>query len=164
MDFKMKLKLLAAAGIALSTVSAYSQGKPTLVIQPFTAAQGVELPYDLKQLQAQLVADLKVQLGKDFDVSADPPSAPRGSVYTVDGQVTGWRPGNAAKRLIVGLGSGRESTDLKYWVADAAGKNVVDTKDTIRTNFYSQGAGSIGTLAHPIAQKLAERIKDAKLK
>lgn len=164
MDFKMKLKLLAAAGIALSTVSAYSQGKPTLVIQPFTAAQGVELPYDLKQLQAQLVADLKVQLGKDFDVSADPPSAPRGSVYTVDGQVTGWRPGNAAKRLIVGLGSGRESTDLKYQVADAAGKKFVDTKDTIRTNFYSQGAGSIGTLAHPIAQKLAERIKDAKLK
>jgi len=85
-------------------------------------------------------------------------------VYTVDGQVTGWRPGNAAKRLIVGLGSGRESTDLKYQVADAAGKKVVDTKDTIRTNFYSQGAGSIGTLAHPIAQKLAERIKDAKLK
>jgi hypothetical protein len=59
-------------------------------------------------------------------------------VYTVDGQVTGWRPGNAAKRLIVGLGSGRESTDLKYQVADAAGKKFVDTKDTIRTNFYSQ--------------------------
>jgi hypothetical protein len=41
---------------------------------------------------------------------------------------------------------------------------VLEGKDTVRTNFFSQGAGSIGTLAHPIAQKLAERIKNAKLK
>jgi hypothetical protein len=34
----------------------------------------------------------------------------------------------------------------------------------VRTNFYSQGAGSVGTLAHPIADKIADRIKEAKLK
>jgi hypothetical protein len=69
-----------------------------------------------------------------------------------------------AKRLVVGLGSGREASDLDYRVTDSSGKKVLERKDTVRTNFYSQGTGSTGTLAHPIAQKIADRIKEAKLK
>lgn len=141
-----------------------AQVKPVLAVQAFTTAPDVTLPYDLKLLQTQLVAELKVMLAKEFDVVADsPPTAP-GSVYPLSGEITSWRPGNAAKRILVGLGSGRESMDLQYRVSDASGKQVVGSKDTIRTNFYSQGAGSTGTLAHPIAQKIADRIKDAKLK
>jgi hypothetical protein len=63
------------------------------------------------------------------------------------------------------LGSGREATDIQYRLTDGSGKKVVlERKDTIRTDFFSQGAGSTGTLAHPIAEKIADRIKDAKLK
>ena len=155
--------LLVIVGFA-TAVPLSSQPSRTVVVQPFTLASGVELPYDIKQLQGQLVADLKVQIGKEFIVVAEPPTAPQGSVYTLDGVITGWRPGNAAKRLIVGMGSGREATDLQYRVTDSSGKLVIDRTDTIRTNFYSQGAGSVGTLVHPIAQKIAERLKDAKLK
>jgi Domain of unknown function (DUF4410) len=151
-------------GVVLAAVSLSSQGKRVIVVQPFTVAAGVELPYDMKLLQPQLIADLKVQIGKEFDVVEEPPANPQGSVYTLDGEVTGWRPGNAAKRLVIGLGSGREASDVHFRVADKAGQNVIDSTDTIRTNFYSQGAGSVGTLVHPIAQKIAGRIKDAKLK
>jgi hypothetical protein len=124
----------------------------------------VELPYDVKQLQAGLVADLRVQIGKEFEVVSEAPTGRETPVYTLIGEITGWRPGNAAKRIFVGLGSGREASDIHYRVADNSGQNVIDRTDTIRTNFYSQGAGSVGTLVHPIAQKIAERIKDAKLK
>jgi hypothetical protein len=62
------------------------------------------------------------------------------------------------------MGSGREASDIHYSVADTSGQNVVDRTDTVRTNFYSQSAGSVGTLVHPIAQKITERIRDAKLK
>jgi hypothetical protein len=155
---------LLVIGLALSAVYPASQAKRVIVVEPFTLAPGVELPYDLKLLQTGLVADLKVQIGKEFEVVAEAPSAPEGSVYTLTGEITGWRPGNAAKRIIIGLGSGRESSDVHYRVADNAGQNVIDRTDTIRTNFYSQGAGSVGTLVHPIAQKLADRITDAKLK
>ena len=158
------MKKWLVAGLVLSTVGLSSQGKRVIVVQPFTAAAGVELPYDMKLLQPQLVADLKVQIAKEFDVVAEPPATPQGSVYTLVGEITGWRPGNAAKRLVVGLGSGREASDIHFRIADSAGKNIVDSTDTIRTNFYSQGAGSVGTLVHPIAQKIAARIKDAKLK
>jgi len=158
------MKKWLVIGVVFAAVSVSSQVKRVIVVQPFTLAAGVELPYDMKLLQPQLVADLRVQIGKEFDVVAEPPANPQGSVYTLDGEITGWRPGNAAKRLVVGLGSGREASDLHFRITDKAGEKIVDATDTIRTNFYSQGAGSVGTLVHPIAQKMAQRIKEAQLK
>jgi Domain of unknown function (DUF4410) len=160
----MKRPVLLVLGLLCLTVGLSAQSKRALVVQPFTVASGVTLPYDMKQMQAQLVAELKVELGKDFEILAEPPGAAPGALYTLDGQITGWRPGNAAKRVIVGLGSGREASDIQYRVTDGAGQKILDRTDTVRTNFYSQAAGSTGTLAHPIAQKIAERIKDARLK
>jgi hypothetical protein len=156
--------LLFAIGLAVSTISVSPQGQRVLVVQAFTVATGVELPYDMKLMHTQLVAELKVELGKEFTIVNETPTAREGAIYTLDGEITGWRPGNAAKRLVVGLGSGREASDIQYRVTDSSGQKILDRKDTVRTNFYSQGAGSSGTLAHPIAQKIAERIKDAKLK
>jgi Domain of unknown function (DUF4410) len=160
----MTKRLLVVVGLALSVAGVSSQVKPVIVVQPFTAAAGVELPYDLKQMQGQLVAELKVMLGKDFDFTAEAPANPQGAVYTLEAEILAWRPGNAAKRIFVGMGSGREASDIQYRLTDGSGQKVLERKDTVRTNFYSQGAGSTGTLAHPIAQKIAERIKDAKLK
>jgi uncharacterized protein DUF4410 len=160
----MKKCLLLVIGLAVSPVALFSQQKPVVVVHVFTTASGVELPYDLKLLNTQLLAEFKVMLGKEFVIVAEAPTTPQGTVYALDAEITGWRPGNAAKRLVVGLGSGREASDLQYQVTDGAGKKVLERKDTIRTNFYSQGTGSTGTLAHPIAQKIADRIKEAKLK
>ncbi len=160
----MKKCLLLVIGLALSPIALFSQDKPVIVVNPFTAASGVDLPYDMKLMQTQLVAEFKVMLGKEFDIVAEAPTTPQRTIYTLDAEITAWRPGNAAKRLIIGLGSGREATDIQYRLTDGSGEKALERKDTIRTNFYSQGAGSTGTLAHPIAQKIAERIKDAKLK
>lgn len=160
----MKKCLLLVIGLALSPIALSSQDKPVIVVQVFTAASGVDLPYDMKLMHPQLVAEFKVMLGKEFGIVAEAPTTPQGTVYTLDAEITAWRPGNAAKRILVGLGSGREASDIQYRVTDGSGKKVLERKDTIRTNFYSQGAGSTGTLAHPIAQKIADRIKDAKLR
>jgi len=158
------LKRVLAIALALAPVVVSAQEKPTLIVNAFTTAQGVDLPYDLKQLHGQLVAEFKVMLGKEFTVAAEAPATPSGKVFTLDGEIVAWRPGNAAKRILVGMGSGREASDVAYRVTDAAGAKVVDKKDTIRTNFYSQGSGSTGTLGHPIAQKIADRIREAKLR
>jgi hypothetical protein len=158
------LKRVLAIALALAPVVLSAQEKPTLIVNAFTTAQGVDLPYDLKQLHGQLVAEFKVMLGKEFTVAAEAPAPPSGKVFTLDGEIVAWRPGNAAKRILVGMGSGREASDVAYRVTDAAGAKVVDKKDTIRTNFYSQGSGSTGTLGHPIAQKIADRIREAKLR
>jgi len=159
----MKKRLVLAVGLTFFVTALASQGKPVIVVNAFTKAAGVELPYDMKLLQTQLLPEFKVMLGKQFDIVAEPPTAPQGTVYTLDAEITAWRPGNAAKRILVGLGSGREASDIQFRVMDGSGKQVLDRKETIRTTFFSQGAGSTGTLAHPIAQKIADRIKDAKL-
>lgn len=158
----MLVRSLIAAAIALAAVAAEAQQKPILVVNLFTTAEGVALPYDTKQLQDQLVAELNVMLGKEFQIASTAPDS-KGSVYMLDGQILSWRAGNAAKRLLIGFGSGREGLDLQYTITDTAGKRHVARKDTIRTNFYSQ-SGSTGTLGHPIAQKVSERIRAAKLK
>ena len=56
-------------------------------------------------------------------------------IFTLDTEITGWRPGNAAKRLVIGLGSGREASDIQYRVTDGSGKKVLEGKDTVRTNY-----------------------------
>jgi hypothetical protein len=159
---RMKKRLVLAVGLTFFATALASQGKPVIVVNAFTKAAGVELPYDMKLLQTQLLPELKVLLGKQFDIVAERPTA-QGTVYTLDAEITAWRPGNAAKRMLVGMGSGREASDIQFRVTDGSGKQVLESKETIRTNFFSQGAGSSGTLAHPVAQKIADRIKDAKL-
>jgi len=159
----MKRLLPIVIGLLVSALGLAAQEKPKLVIHAFTVAQGVELPYDMKLLQTQMVAELKVELGKEYNVLSDSPNAPEGA-YALDGVITAWHPGNAAKRMMVGMGSGRESSDIEFHVSDGSGKKVIERKETIRTNFYSQGAGSSGTLAHPIALKVSDRIKESKLK
>jgi hypothetical protein len=159
----MRRRLLLSIVLALAPFVVSGQGKPVLVVNVFTTADGVALPYDTKQLHDQLVAELNVMLGKGFQIVGEAPASPGGTLYTLNGTILSWRAGNVAKRMLVGLGSGREGLDLQYHVTDAQGKKPVDRKDTIRTNFYSQ-SGSTGTLGHPIAQKISERIKDAKLR
>ena len=61
----MKKCLLVVIGLAVSIIGLSSQGKRVLVVKAFTVAPGVELPYDMKLMQAQLVAELKVELGKE---------------------------------------------------------------------------------------------------
>jgi uncharacterized protein DUF4410 len=160
----MKKCMLLVLGLALFPIALSAQDKPVIVVQVFTTASGVDVPYDMKLMHTQLLAEFKVMLGKDFDIVAQAPTTPRGTVYTLDAEITAWRPGNAAKRVLVGLGSGREASDIQYRLTDGSGKKVLERQETVRTNFYSQGSGSTGTLAHPIAQKIADRIKDAKLK
>jgi len=63
---KTALRLAIAVALCAGTVTA--QGKPVLVVHLFTVASDVTLPYDMKLLQTQAVAEFKVSLGKDFEV------------------------------------------------------------------------------------------------
>ncbi len=162
MTNKSVLVLLIA--ILLVAVAGYAQEKPVIVVHVFTTAPDVAWPYDMKQMQAQTIAELKAKLGKHFEVAGAVPANSTAKVYTLDGEVTGWRPGNAAKRVLVGMGSGREAADLHFWLTNSAGAKVLDRKDTVRAEFYGNAyAGSVGQLAHPFADKIADRIADAKL-
>jgi Domain of unknown function (DUF4410) len=140
-----------------------AQDKPGIAVHTFTVIAGQPWPYDMKQMAAQTVAELQRKDGKRFEVAVD---APAGLVktYTLDGEVTEWHPGNRAKRLVVGMGSGRETAKIHYWLTDASGKKVFEHTDTIRAAFWGNGyADSVGQLAQPFADKIADRLAEAKL-
>lgn len=158
-----KWVVLILASAALFVQPALSQQKSTIVVRAFTLASGVSWPYDMKQMQAQTVAEMQSKLVNKFKVTAEMPGG-ENRVYTLDGEVKEWHPGNRAKRALVGMGSGRETAKIRYWLSDQTGKKVLEKEDTIRAEFWNNVyAGSVGELAHPFADKIAGRISDAKL-
>ncbi|HVA18214.1 MAG TPA: DUF4410 domain-containing protein [Candidatus Dormibacteraeota bacterium] len=157
-----RLPALAFA-LAIASTIAHAQGKPTVVVNVFTAANDIAWPYDMKQLQLQTVAELKIKEGQHLDVVSEAPGG-AAQTYILNGEVLEWRAGNRAQRLMVGLGSGRETAKIHYWLTDQSGKKVFDHTDTIRQSVWGGGyVGSVGHLAQPFADKIATRLKDAKL-
>jgi Domain of unknown function (DUF4410) len=135
-----------------------------VVVREFSVAEKAAWPYDVKQLRAQTIAELTSKIGSQANVVAEPRGTTPTRLYTLDGEIVSWRSGNAAKRILVGMGSGRESADIHYWLTDAQGKKVFEHKDTIRAEFFGNAyAGSVGQLAHPFASKIAGRLADAKV-
>jgi len=140
-----------------------AQDKPGIAVHIFTVIPGQPWPYDMKQMAMQTVAELQRKDGKRFEVAVDAPAG-QAKTYTLDGEVTEWHPGNRAKRLVVGMGSGRETAKIHYWLTDAGGKKVFEHTDTIRAAFWGNGyADSVGQLAQPFADKIADRLAEAKL-
>src|SRR5215472_8825535 len=88
--------------VGLCPFAALTADKPVLVVHAFTMASGTTWPYDLKQMQTEAVAELQSKFGKQFDIVTQAPAEAHGKIYTLDGEVTGWRPGNRAERTMVG--------------------------------------------------------------
>ena len=151
--------------IAFFAFASWAAEKPVMVVHAFTMAAGTTWPYDMKQMQTEAVAELQAKFAKRFDIVMEVPSQAHGKIYTLDGEVTGWRPGNRLERNAVGWGAGRESADMHFWVTDEAGEKKLDTRDTIRAELAGVAyQNSVGELAHPFASKIVHRIGEAKLK
>lgn len=147
-----------------SILQGAEQSKPTLVVETFVMANGVVWPYDMNQLKLETLGELIKKDDQYFFVLAEPVKDAKGAVYTLGGEVLEWHAGNRAERLLVGMGSGRETAKIHYWLTDISGKRVFDHTDTIHQAFSGNAyAGSVGQLAQPFADKIAERLKQAKL-
>jgi hypothetical protein len=60
--------------------------------------------------------------------------------------------------------AGRENAKIHFWVTDKEGKKIFETTDTIRQLFMRNlHEKNSGMLRQPFAEKIAERLKDAKI-
>jgi hypothetical protein len=152
-----------AFSLALIAVCAAAEDRPAFVVRPFTLAPGTAWPYDMNQLQTMTAAQLKVKLGDRFDVTTELPQN-RSRMLTLEGIVLDWSSGNRAKRILIGLGTGREKAVIRYWVVDQNGHKIFEHTDTIRQSVWGGGyVGSVGQLAQPFADKIAARLIEAKI-
>jgi len=158
---KVAVLTLVLCGLWVPLLQA--QEKPSIVVQPFTTANGVSWPYDMQRMTSQTLAELQTKDGKKYEISTAAPLS-RAHYYSLNGEVLAWHPGNRAKRMLVGVGTGRETAKIRYWLADETGKKVFEHEDTIRAEFWgNEYADSVGQLAHPFADKIAGRLAQAKL-
>jgi hypothetical protein len=159
----MKAINLMTISFMFLLTTAYAQEKPTIAVNEFKTAADISWPYEMKELQRQVVAELQNKDRKKYNISVDRPT-PSCHCLTLEVNVLEWHPGNAAKRALVGMGTGRESAKIRYWLTNQEGKKVVEHEDTIRTEFYASAyAASVGQLAHPMADKIGGRLAEAKL-
>jgi len=115
-----------------------------LIVREFAVSDKVGWPYDIKQLQTQAIAELRAKSGEHLDVLIGAPATPRTHTYTLEGEIVSWHPGNRAKRMMIGMGSGRESAEIHYWLTDNQGKKVFEHKDTIRAEFLGKCLRKLG--------------------
>lgn len=159
---QMSLALLV---VALGLAPARAQEKPALVVHAFTLASGVTWPYDMTDMQTQTITELKTKHAEEFDVVPEaPPNQAR--VYILDGEVLEWHKGNTAERMLIAAGSvaGRENAKIHFWLTDKDGKKVFESTDVIRQLFMrNRHEKSNGMLPRPFREKIAERLKEAKL-
>jgi len=159
---KSKLFLLACA-LGLVAAPSHAQQKPALVVHVFTLAKDVVWPYDMNQMQLQTITELKIKDKDHFDVVNETPKD-AAHFYVLDGEVLEWHAGNRATRMFVGMGAGRETAKIHYWLTDKDGKKVFEHTDTIRQAFWGNTyASSVNQLAQPFADKIAARLAEAKL-
>jgi hypothetical protein len=159
----MKNMILMLIFMQFLTTAARAQEKPNIVVNLFKTGPDVSWPYDMKELHRQVVAELQNKDRKKYNISTDLPSS--GTHYlALDVEILEWHPGNAAKRALVGMGTGRESAKIRFSVLTPDGKKVFEHEDIVRTEFYASAyAGSVGQLAHPMADKIGGRLAEAKL-
>jgi hypothetical protein len=159
-----KLGVLLFALLA-GLFSTLAQEKPTIVVQVFTLGPGVSWPYEMKQMQLQTMTELKVKDSAKIEVVNEAPAAGTSTrVYNLSGEVLEWHAGNKATRMLVGVGTGRESAKIHYWLTDKDGKKVFEHSDTIRQAYWgNEYAASVGQLAQPFADKIVDRLKESKL-
>jgi hypothetical protein len=149
--------------VALATMPARAQEKTMLVVHVFSVPTGVQWPYDVKQFQLATVAELKAKCGARADVVTESLEK-RKKVLTLEGEILSWKAGNRATCLIVGLGSGRETAKIHFYLTDASGKKVFEHTDTIRQSVWGGGySPSVGELLQPFANKIANRISETKV-
>jgi hypothetical protein len=161
--------MLFAIASALAAMPALSQEKTTqpeekttIVVHAFTVPSDVQWPYDTKQLQLATISELKAKCGTRAEAIAESPEG-RTRVLTLDGEILSWNAGNRATRILIGLGSGRETAKIHFWLNDASGKKVYEHTDTIRQSVWGGGyTPSIGELVQPFANKIANRIAESK--
>ena len=140
------------------------QNKSAIIVEMFSAASSVPWPYDMKLLQTETMAELKAKEGQKFNIFAEAPPEGSAPFYRLQGEVMEWHPGNRAKRMLVGMGSGREEAKIHYWLVSRTGMKAFEHTDVIRAEFWGNAyAGSVGELAHPFADKIAKRLGEAKL-
>ena len=135
------------------------------MVHAFSVASGVKFPYDMNDLQAQTIGELKQKNAEQFAEVTDGASK-LASVYTLDGEVLEWHKGNTAERMLIAAGTvaGRENAKIHYWLTDKDGKKVYEQTDVVRSHLMRNGhEKSSGLLARPIREKIAERLKDAKV-
>ena len=155
---------LAFHAIAIPPETGVQNPRPYTAVQvyPFMAGSGIAFPADY---QAALMEDIAREISLAFPAilivrqGAPAPTAQR--LLRIMGIVTRFKPGNRAKRYLIGMGAGATVVKANVIFADAGSGRTLLTREAQGTTWTGIGGGDSKSAADSLAKTIAKVCKSA---
>ncbi|MGA2877734.1 MAG: DUF4410 domain-containing protein [Bryobacteraceae bacterium] len=157
----MKVFFAVLAAILYAVSGLHAGGPPTpytaVEIDKFVAAHDVAFPADS---QSALVEDIAREVSLAFQtviVVRQGEAVPYGhQVLRISGTVTKFKPGNRAKRQLIGLGAGATVVEAQVMLTDVATGQVLLSRDAKGVTWTGIAGGDSKSAVDSLARKIAK--------
>ncbi len=146
----MQIRPLALAAVCAAIFATSAAGQSpapysAVEVDPFVADRGVAFPADYQSALVEDIARETSVVFKTAIILREGDAAPFGhAVLRISGTVMKFKPGNKAKRSLIGLSAGATIVQAQVRLADASTGQVLLIRE-VKGRIDSQGAGeSIG--------------------
>ncbi len=166
----MTIQLAIACALGICSLAAgQAQTSYTAVeVDRFVPAPGVAFP---AQYQSALVEDAAREISLAFPtvlmVRQGEPAPGGHALLSISGLITELKPGNRAKRYLIGFGAGASVVKAQVWFTDnATGQVILNRQLTGAARLGAEGIGAAGdsrSATESLARKIAKLCNAARL-
>jgi hypothetical protein len=133
-------------------------------VDRFVGQRGIAFPTDYQTAVAQDIArEISLAFPTVLIVHQGDPAPDGHAVLRIAGVVTGFKPGNKAKRSLIGFGSGATVVKAQVWFIDGATGQVLVNREVQGTTWTGIGGGDSQDAGQSLAKKLAKYCNSAHL-
>jgi hypothetical protein len=152
--------LLCTAVPGLKAAAPY----PAVEVDRFVAQHGVSFPSDYQNALAEDIArEISLAFPTVIIVRQGDPAPNAHAVLRIAGVVTRFKPGNRAKRSVIGFGAGATVVRAQVWFIDGTTGQVLLNREVQGTTWTGVGGGDSQAAGESLAKKLAKFCNSAHL-
>lgn len=133
-------------------------------VDGFVGQRGIAFPTDYQTALAQDIArEISLAFPTVLIVRQGDPAPDGHAVLRIAGVVTRFKPGNRAKRSLIGFGAGATVVRAQVWFIDGATGQVLVSREAQGTTWNGTGGGDSQEGGGSLAKKLAKYCNSAHL-
>jgi hypothetical protein len=137
---------------------------PAVEVDPFVGQRGVSFPSDYQTALADDIArEISLAFPTVIIVRPGDPAPNVHAVLRIAGVVTRFKPGNRAKRSVIGFGAGATLVRAQVWFIDSTTGQVLLNREVQGTTWTGVGGGDSQAAGESLAKKLAKFCNSAHL-
>jgi hypothetical protein len=155
---------MLCAACALPAMGQQRTPYAALEIDRFVAESGVDFPVDYQIGVVEDLVRVTKRAFKSVEILREGEPLPQGNpVLRITGQITRFKPGNRAKRYLIGFGAGATVVKAHVKFTDAASGQVVLERDLQGITWMGMAGGGSEGAGDRLAKKIVELARSSHL-